>query len=161
MASKRGRKEPPEADPGSDMEPADESGTAGDDERRDRIAVAAYYNAERRGFQPGGEEEDWLEAERQLDGRSSEKGPKGEASADAMAGRGQADTEAAVPPAVTGRPDFPDLEQTGVEHIEPDEVAKWARRLKVPAPKLREAIQRVGPVVSDVKQFLADSDRHA
>jgi hypothetical protein len=30
------------------------------------IAVAAYYRAERRGFAPGGELDDWLEAEREL-----------------------------------------------------------------------------------------------
>lgn len=126
------------------------------EERRDRIAVAAYYNAERRGFQEGGETDDWLEAERQVDGRASEKGPKGEASAGAVASGGQADTEAAVPRNFTDRPDFPDLDQAGVEHIEPDQVAKWAKRLNVPAPKLREAIQRVGPVVSDVKQFLGN-----
>lgn len=30
------------------------------------IAVAAYYRAERRGFAPGGELADWLEAEREL-----------------------------------------------------------------------------------------------
>lgn len=30
------------------------------------IAVAAYYRAERRGFAPGGEVDDWLEAEREL-----------------------------------------------------------------------------------------------
>jgi hypothetical protein len=34
--------------------------------RRDRIAVAAYYNAERRGFAQGRELEDWLEAEKQV-----------------------------------------------------------------------------------------------
>jgi hypothetical protein len=43
-------------------------------ERHDRIAVEAYYNAERRGFQPGGEIDDWLEAEKLVDG-----GPVGEA----------------------------------------------------------------------------------
>jgi hypothetical protein len=37
-----------------------------EEERRNAIAVAAYYNAERRGFQPGGEESDWLEAEQQI-----------------------------------------------------------------------------------------------
>ena len=31
------------------------------------IAAAAYYRAERRGFAPGGELSDWLEAERELD----------------------------------------------------------------------------------------------
>ena len=40
--------------------------------RRDRIAVAAYYNAQRRGFQPGREVEDWLEAEKQIDGETVE-----------------------------------------------------------------------------------------
>jgi Protein of unknown function (DUF2934) len=30
------------------------------------IAVAAYYRAEKRGFAPGGELNDWLEAEREL-----------------------------------------------------------------------------------------------
>ena len=40
--------------------------------RRDRIAVAAYYNAQRRGFQPGREVEDWLEAERQIDDATGE-----------------------------------------------------------------------------------------
>lgn len=143
MPSKRDRQQRPDPAP-----------AAGGEERRERIARAAYYNAERRGFEPGGELEDWLKAEQQVDGRSSEKGPKGEASAGAVAGPGQPDAEAAVPPAATDRPDFPDLEQAGVEHIEPDEVQKWAKRLKVPAPKLREAIKRVGPVVSDVKQFL-------
>jgi hypothetical protein len=158
MPSKRNSKQPPDAVPGNDAEPAGETRPGRNDERHQRIATAAYYNAERRGFQAGGETDDWLEAERQVDGRSSEKGPKGEASAGAMTGRGQADTEAALPPAATDRPDFPDLEQAGVEHIEPDEVPKWAKRLKVPAPKLREAISRVGPLVSDINRFLESGD---
>ena len=37
-------------------------------ERRQRIAEAAYYRAERRGFAPGYEERDWLEAESEMDG---------------------------------------------------------------------------------------------
>lgn len=41
-------------------------------ERESRIALAAYFRAERRGFIPGQELEDWLQAEqeieRQLDG---------------------------------------------------------------------------------------------
>jgi hypothetical protein len=147
MPSKRDEKEPLDSAPGNE-------GAKNEDERRERISVAAYYNAERRGFEDGGDVGDWLEAEREVDGRASEKGPKGEASAGAMTGGGQADSEDAVPRNLTDRPDFPDLEQAGIEHIEPDQVTKWARRLKVPAPKLREAIQRVGPVVSDVKQFL-------
>jgi hypothetical protein len=35
-------------------------------EREQRIRVAAYFNAERRGFVPGGELEDWLAAEAAL-----------------------------------------------------------------------------------------------
>jgi hypothetical protein len=37
------------------------------DERRRLIAQAAYFRAERRGFAPGGEERDWLEAEAEVD----------------------------------------------------------------------------------------------
>jgi len=33
------------------------------------IAELAYYRAERRGFAPGGELEDWLEAEAEVRGR--------------------------------------------------------------------------------------------
>jgi len=36
-------------------------------ERRQRIAEAAYYKAERRGFAPGYEERDWLDAESEMD----------------------------------------------------------------------------------------------
>jgi len=34
---------------------------------RELVAIAAYYRAERRGFAPGGEVEDWLEAEREVE----------------------------------------------------------------------------------------------
>jgi Protein of unknown function (DUF2934) len=37
------------------------------DNREQRIAEAAYWRAERRGFKPGHELEDWLEAEREVD----------------------------------------------------------------------------------------------
>jgi hypothetical protein len=36
------------------------------EDRREAIARAAYYRAEKRGFVPGHEKEDWLEAEREL-----------------------------------------------------------------------------------------------
>jgi Protein of unknown function (DUF2934) len=36
------------------------------------IAIAAYYRAERRGFLPGHEQEDWLAAEREIDGVADE-----------------------------------------------------------------------------------------
>lgn len=37
------------------------------DEREGMIADAAYYRAERRGFAPGNEMEDWLQAETEID----------------------------------------------------------------------------------------------
>lgn len=37
------------------------------------IAEAAYYRAERRGFAPGHELDDWLLSEAEVDGRSLEK----------------------------------------------------------------------------------------
>lgn len=36
------------------------------DERWTVIALAAYFRAEKRGFAPGGELQDWLEAEREI-----------------------------------------------------------------------------------------------
>jgi len=36
-------------------------------ERKAMIAVAAYYIAEKRGFAAGGEEDDWLSAEREIE----------------------------------------------------------------------------------------------
>ena len=35
-------------------------------ERRALIALAAYFRAEKRGFAPGSELQDWLEAEREI-----------------------------------------------------------------------------------------------
>jgi hypothetical protein len=35
--------------------------------RASRIAIAAYYRAEERGFAPGGELDDWLSAEREVE----------------------------------------------------------------------------------------------
>src|SRR5262245_49790730 len=40
---------------------------AGSETRRARIARGAYAKAEQRGFQPGGEVDDWLAAEREYD----------------------------------------------------------------------------------------------
>jgi hypothetical protein len=37
------------------------------EERWQVIAVAAYHKAQRRGFAPGGELRDWIEAEREID----------------------------------------------------------------------------------------------
>ena len=45
---------------GQDMEPLT------NEQRRELVAVAAYYLAERRNFEPGHETEDWLAAESQV-----------------------------------------------------------------------------------------------
>src|SRR5688500_9691712 len=47
------------------LEPVEETDLGGGDieDRRRRIAEAAYFRAERRGFTPGYEDDDWLEAE--------------------------------------------------------------------------------------------------
>ena len=42
-------------------------GAVTDDLRRAMIAEAAYFHAERRGFAPGGEVQDWLSAEAEVD----------------------------------------------------------------------------------------------
>jgi len=48
--------------------------------RRAMIAQAAYFHAERRGFAPGGEEQDWLKAEAEiaalLEGAAHGHGPQ-------------------------------------------------------------------------------------
>lgn len=48
----------------------DEIQPAGETDRLDRIATAAYYKAEARGFTPGLDMEDWLEAEAEFDERA-------------------------------------------------------------------------------------------
>lgn len=43
-------------------------------DRRERIARAAYQKAEQRGFAPGGEVDDWVRAERELDEKDGRGG---------------------------------------------------------------------------------------
>lgn len=50
--------------------------SAEESRRRNRIAVEAYYIAERRGFRPGGELEDWLEAEKRIDAAQVPEAPQ-------------------------------------------------------------------------------------
>ena len=62
--------------PVTDNDQSSESGqshvvSAPHDDREHRIALAAYLRAERRGFVPGAELEDWLAAENEDDSRSS------------------------------------------------------------------------------------------
>ncbi|MEJ8859421.1 DUF2934 domain-containing protein [Variovorax robiniae] len=60
-----------EADRRSDQDAASESEGARAS-REDRIRLAAYAAAERRGFAPGFETDDWLEAEQQVDAQDPE-----------------------------------------------------------------------------------------
>jgi hypothetical protein len=48
-------------------------GAIADDELRRQIAETAYYKAEQRGFSPGYEERDWLEAEAEVMQRLGEQ----------------------------------------------------------------------------------------
>ena len=75
----------PESRPGAPRRPASEQGAApmagnvraglSPEETRRLIAEAAYYRAKQRGFEPGHELEDWIQAEaevmRRLEGRSA------------------------------------------------------------------------------------------
>jgi hypothetical protein len=56
-------------------ETASQQGPVADEEarRHERIAVAAYYNAERRGFKAGAEQDDWLDAEKEIDRHDRER----------------------------------------------------------------------------------------
>jgi hypothetical protein len=70
-AARRGPALKPSAEPGPATGAA-ASGAAGritvsEDARRAMIAQAAYLRAERRGFAPGNEVEDWLAAEAEVD----------------------------------------------------------------------------------------------
>ena len=51
----------------STLEAAQLSGVIQSEMRHKLIAEAAYYKAERRGFLPGFEAQDWEEAEREID----------------------------------------------------------------------------------------------
>ena len=44
----------------------DYSGSIDLDEFREMVATAAYYRAEKRGFEPGHDIDDWLEAEQEI-----------------------------------------------------------------------------------------------
>ena len=56
-----------EPDPMPDATIPGAEGAWSDDERLAMIAENAYYRAERRGFVPGYDLEDWLAAEREVD----------------------------------------------------------------------------------------------
>jgi hypothetical protein len=77
MSAPRERRRPLDGAVNPNAETASQQGPVADDEarRQERIAVAAYYNAERRGFKAGGEQNDWLEAEKEIDRRDQQKPP--------------------------------------------------------------------------------------
>jgi hypothetical protein len=102
---------------------------AEDASRRDRIAVAAYYNAERRGFEGNNELDDWLDAEKSIDGVSA------------------ADAAAQLNPGADA-----------TEVIYPEDIDEWAERLDVTREQLRVAIRQVGSKVDDVARFLGNPD---
>jgi hypothetical protein len=57
-------------EPKPDMASAGSPGTArptSPEERRRMVAEAAYYRAQHRGFEPGGELDDWIHAEAEID----------------------------------------------------------------------------------------------
>lgn len=97
--------------------------------RRERIAVAAYYNAERRGFEGNNELDDWLDAEKSIDGVSA------------------ADAAAQLNPGADAS-----------EVIYPEDIDEWAERLDVTREQLRVAIRQVGTKVDDVARFLGNPD---
>lgn len=66
----------PNAKPESPVAPATDGRrdkTEVAEERTRRIAESAYFKAERRGFEPGREEADWLEAEKELSAGSEHR----------------------------------------------------------------------------------------
>ena len=74
MAKLKRTKEPAikPAPPSAPVAPAGDPVTARTDahERHHRISVAAYYRAERRGFTPGADQQDWFEAEKEIEPRA-------------------------------------------------------------------------------------------
>lgn len=103
--------------------------------------------AERRGFDGNRKLDDWLDAEREIDSQDGAAGIQHEASKRA---EGPPDVSSSVIRETQHDP-------SQGERIEPDQVKSWAKKLKVPAERVREAIQRAGPRVSDVKRFLAST----
>lgn len=57
----------PAGDPAPSTAPAQKPAGAAPLDRTALVAVAAYYRAEKRNFSPGGELEDWVMAEREVD----------------------------------------------------------------------------------------------
>ena len=71
MSSQKQQANDAPTDAGGIEDPAD-VGLISEVRQRNRIATAAYYKAERRGFSPDGEIEDWLSAEKEIRGEQPE-----------------------------------------------------------------------------------------
>ena len=69
MKPPRERRRPLDGAVNPNAETSSQQGPVSDEDaqRHERIAVAAYYNAERRGFREGGEQDDWLDAEKEIE----------------------------------------------------------------------------------------------
>ena len=69
MKPPRERRRPLDGAVNPNAETASQQGPVSNDDakRHERIAEAAYYRAERRGFREGSEHDDWLEAEKDID----------------------------------------------------------------------------------------------
>ena len=123
----------------SGMSAAGERATS--EARRREIELAAYYSAEKRGFQGDLALEDWLEAERALGGGNRTGGSS--SAGDAIKGAAGA-----------GAHDLGDRRDDHPDRIEADHVERVARELGVAAARLRDAIRNVGPRRDEVERFL-------
>ncbi len=68
-AARERRRRPLDAALNPNAETSSQQGPVSDEDakRHERVAVAAYYKAEQRGFREGGEHDDWLEAEKEIE----------------------------------------------------------------------------------------------
>ena len=136
------------SDDGEGSWPAEDDSAAipsKDELRRQQIARAAYYRAERRNFQGDGELDDWLEAEREIDSLAASAGTQGEASKLSEAPQ-DLSTDALNESSVAD-----------AREIEPDDIKQWADTFAVSRERLRLAIERVGTRVADVERSLRDN----
>src|SRR5688572_26686054 len=103
----------PEAEVPGQQHPAGESDLdhrqETESERRQRIAIGAYYNAERRGFEEGGALDDWLQAEQEYEKSIGHERPEG-----------------TIPATETD-----EAPESSTQVVEPSEIRRWAPRLNV------------------------------
>jgi hypothetical protein len=95
MSAPRERRRPLDGAVNPNAETASQQGPVADDEanRHERIAKAAYYNAERRGFEAGGEQDDWLAAEKEIDAQHRQQARPSRRDEGSARARGAIDVE--------------------------------------------------------------------